>query len=216
MKLFRSRSDSLVSLDSHSPDILHIVLKVLRTILVDNAQEWFESTPAIKDLLATVLGIYQRGKFPKEIRTRVLIMLCDIVLDHKLYHLYGQNVFSNWLSTLPTLLCQPYVSPHVLKTFSHLSRQKNPIFTKHLEANRDAIIGRCFMKCIFGQLIFRTLKFNFFHFHSKFITSSNQWIGESSTGQTRYNQSVLLAEINMDTKPKRNNQITTFKRMAND
>lgn len=142
--MFRSFLDSLASLDSYSPDILHIVVKVLRTILVDNAQEWLETTPAIKDLLATVLSIYQRGKFPKDIRTRVLIMLCDIVLDHKLYHAYGSNAFSNWLPTLPTLLCQPYVSPHILKTFAHLVRQKNPIFVKHLEANRDAIIGKCF------------------------------------------------------------------------
>lgn len=135
--------DSLVYLDSHVPDILCIFVKLLRTIIVNKAQEWLDSMPEIKDLLATVLEINQRGKFPKEIRTRVLIMLCDVVLDHKLYNAYGQNIFNNWLATLPKLLCQPFVSPHVLKTFSHLARQMNPIFIKHLKENQDEINGKC-------------------------------------------------------------------------
>lgn len=134
--------DSLVALDSYSLDILNTFGKLLRTILVDNAEEWLDTIPTIRDLLANVLKIYQCGKFPKEIRTRILIMLCDIVLNHKLYNAYGQNIFSNWLQTLPNLLCLPFVSPHVLKTFSHLARQKNSIFMKHLEANQDSIIGK--------------------------------------------------------------------------
>lgn len=136
--------DSLVSLDTLTPDILQIIVKVLRTILVDSADEWLDTTPSIKELLARVLETYQRGKLPKEIRTRILIMLCDIVLDHKLYAAYGSNIFSNWLPTLPKLLCQPYVSPHILKMFSHLARQQNPIFMKHLDENQEAIIGNYF------------------------------------------------------------------------
>ncbi|XP_031640841.1 testis-expressed protein 10 [Contarinia nasturtii] len=133
--------ESLACVDSYGTDVLQILVKVLRTILVDNSQERLDTTSEIKELLSTVVVLYQRGKFPKEIRTRILIILCDIVLDHKLYIAYGQNIFSNWLSTLPKLLCQPYVSPHVLKTFSHLTRQKNPIFIKHLEESKDAIIA---------------------------------------------------------------------------
>lgn len=122
-------------------DILQIFVKILKTILVDNALESGSTTSSIKDLLTSVLTIYQRGKFPKEIRTKVLILLCDIVLDHKLYRAYGPSIFSSWLPTLPKLLCQPFVSPHILKTFSHLARQKNQIFLKHLAANQEDIIG---------------------------------------------------------------------------
>lgn len=110
--------------------------------IVNKAQE-LDVMPEIKSLLATVLGINQRAKFPKEVRIRVLIMLCDVVLNHKLYNAYGQNIFNDWLATLPELLCQPFVSPHVLKTFSHLARQKNPIFMKHLKENQDKIISEC-------------------------------------------------------------------------
>lgn len=134
-------TDSLGSLSSYTPDILQIVVKVLRVILLENVHEWLHTTPAVKELLAAVLDTYLRGKFPKEIRTKILIMLSDIVLDHKLYAVYGSNIFNNWLPTLPKLLCLPFVSSHVLKTFSHLARQKNPIFLQHLEANQDAILG---------------------------------------------------------------------------
>lgn len=127
-------------------DILQVFIKLLGRILVNYGQESSSTTSSIRDLLASVLTTYQRGKFPKEIRTRVLILLCDIVLDHKLYRAYGPNIFSSWLPTLPKLLCQPFVSPHVLKTFSHLARQKNPIFLKHLEANQRDIIGK--INCI--------------------------------------------------------------------
>lgn len=137
-----SLSESLSRLDSYAPEYLPIVVKVLRTVLVDNAKEWLGTTPALKDLLATVLTVYQRGQFPKEIRTRILILLCDIVLDHKLYTAYGQNIFNDWLPTLPKLLCQPFVSLHVLKTFSHLAKQKNPSFMKHLDENQHEIIGK--------------------------------------------------------------------------
>lgn len=135
-------SDNLASLESHALDCLPIVLKVLRTILVDNAHEWLGTIPAIKELLASVLAVYQRGKFPKEVRTKILIMLCDIVLDHQLYAMYGQNIFANWLPTLPKLLCQPFVSAHVLRTFSHLAKQKNPLFMNHLQENQNDIIGK--------------------------------------------------------------------------
>lgn len=140
-----SVSGNLTTLDVHTPDTLQNVVKLLRTILVENGHGLLETTPAIRELLAIVLEIYQRGKFPKEIRTRVLIMLCDIVLDHKLCVAYGQNIFSTWLPTLPKLLCQPYVSPHILKTFSHLARQRNPQFLAHLADHQQAILGKNFL-----------------------------------------------------------------------
>lgn len=121
---------------------MQIVVKVLRTILVENANDWLSTTASIKELLASVLVNYQRGKLPKEIRTRILIMLCDIVLNHKLCSAYGQNIFNNWLPTLPTLLCQPFVSSHILKTFSHLARQRNKLFLTHLEEKQNEILGK--------------------------------------------------------------------------
>lgn len=193
MLSFCSVPDSLALLDSYDLNILQIFIKLLRTILVDNATEWLATMPAIKDLLVTGLGIYQRRKFPNEIRTRILIMLCDIVLDHKLYNAYGQNIFSNWLPTLPKLLCQPFVSSHVLKTFSHLARQQNPIFMKHLEANQQAIIGKCLTERFDFVRLSTNWFFTFFRCFRQLIACSNQRFGKPNTRQTRYYQFILLA-----------------------
>lgn len=139
----------MVSLIASPSDIHQAICKVLRCILVENsAYHTADIVPAIRELLATVLETYQRGLFPKEIRTRILIMLCDIVLDNKLYAVYGEHLFNAWLPTLPKLLCQPYISTHILKTFSHLARQKNPHFMRHLDVNQAAIIGKSFLMLV--------------------------------------------------------------------
>lgn len=162
----------MVSLIASSSDIHQVICKVLHCILVETtAHDLMDTMPTIRTLLATVLETYQRGLFPKEIRTRIMIMLCDIVLDNKLYTAYGEHQFTNWLSTLPKLLCQPYISMHTLKTFSHLARQKNPHFMKHLDVNQMAIIGKSFLMFIGWRtwsgtdffLSFTPISYIFFH-----------------------------------------------------
>lgn len=162
----------MVSLIASPSDIHQAMCKVLRCILVENsAYHSIDTVPAIRELLATVLETYQRGLFPKEIRTRILIMLCDIVLDNKLYAVYGEHLFNAWLPTLPKLLCQPYISTHILKTFSHLARQKNPHFMKHLDVNQAAIIGKSFLMLLAFVFVssFSTLYSS--HTHSLLIAS---------------------------------------------
>lgn len=88
-KLIEYLKENLPHIETQTPECLQIVVKVLRTILVDNAILCLNSTPKTKDLLNCVLTTYQNGKLPKEIRTKMLIMLCDIVLDHRLYSAYG-------------------------------------------------------------------------------------------------------------------------------
>lgn len=79
----------LAHIETQSPDVLQAVIKALRTILFENAEEWISKQPSIRELLTTVIEIYQRGKFQKEIRTRILILLCDIVLNQALYKEFG-------------------------------------------------------------------------------------------------------------------------------
>lgn len=165
-------TDSMVSLNASPSDIHQAICKVLRCILVENSaihSATIDNVPAIRELLATVLETYQRGLFPKEIRTRIMIMLCDIVLDNKLYAVYGEHLFNAWLPTLPKLLCQPHISTHILKTFSHLARQKNPHFMKHLDVNQAAIIGKSFLMLVL--FIFSLSTLLSFHTHTYSILS---------------------------------------------
>lgn len=59
-----------------------------------------------------------------------------------LYHTYSHDLFTGWLISLPLLLCQPYVSHHVLTTFSCLAKQQNKMFLTNLEEHVPSIIGR--------------------------------------------------------------------------
>lgn len=51
------------------------------------------------------------------------------------------NSFAAWLPTLPTMLCQPYISHHVLATFSVLAKQNNDLFLKNLEHLVPNVLG---------------------------------------------------------------------------
>lgn len=54
---------------------------------------------------------------------------------------FRDDSFSAWLPTLPSMLCQPYISHHVLATFSVLAKQNNKTFLKHLEHLVPNVLG---------------------------------------------------------------------------
>ncbi|KAG4067129.1 hypothetical protein HA402_000120 [Bradysia odoriphaga] len=114
-------------------EVSTLLVKLLREILVENGENWTRALPGVRSFLRSVIQMYQNNRFSRDIRTRILILLCDIVLNWKLCKVYGDNSFSAWLPTLPTMLCQPYISHHVLATFSVLAKQNNDLFLKNLE-----------------------------------------------------------------------------------
>lgn len=80
---------NIQQLEHQNQEVSFALVKVLRAIFIVNGENWIKSNIDVKDLLKLVMGVYQRGKFSKDIRTKVLILLCDIVLNFKLYELYG-------------------------------------------------------------------------------------------------------------------------------
>lgn len=59
-----------------------------------------------------------------------------------LFLCYRNELFTSWLITLPQLLCQPFVSHHVLTTFSCLAKQQNQVFLDNLADHSSSIIGK--------------------------------------------------------------------------
>ncbi|KAJ6637077.1 Testis-expressed protein 10 like [Pseudolycoriella hygida] len=114
-------------------EVSSLLVKLLREILIENGENWAKVLPNLRSFLRSVIQTYQHNRFSRDIRTRILILLCDIVLNWKLCKVYGDNSFASWLPTLPTMLCQPYISHHVLVTFSVLAKQNNDLFLKNLE-----------------------------------------------------------------------------------
>lgn len=55
---------------------------------------------------------------------------------------HRNDLFTDWLVILPQMLCQPFVSQHVLITFACLAKQQNQLFLTHLEQQIPSIIGK--------------------------------------------------------------------------
>lgn len=92
-----------------------------------------------------VLALWVGGIFVER------VLLCfpfKIFLTCFLYYsMRSSAVFENWLSTLPKMLSKPYISSHVLNTFSRLAKQQNRAFLQSLQTNQSDIIGEC-TRCI--------------------------------------------------------------------
>lgn len=82
-------SDNIQQFENQPQEISMALVKVIRIILIDNGERWINSNVSVKDLLQQVMSLYQKGKFAKEIRTKILILLCDIVLNYRLTSTYG-------------------------------------------------------------------------------------------------------------------------------
>lgn len=74
---------------SASSDTSAALIKVLRSVLLRNGAEWTRAKVSTKKLLSTTIECYQKQKFAKEVRTKALVLLCDIVLDVHLCARYG-------------------------------------------------------------------------------------------------------------------------------
>lgn len=70
-------------------DVSLALIQVLRAILLQNGAEWTRSKVSTRKLLVVTLDSYRREKFAKDVRTKALVLLCDIVLNVKLCQLYG-------------------------------------------------------------------------------------------------------------------------------
>lgn len=81
--------DNIQQFENQNQEVSFTLVKLLRVILIENGERWIGSNVGVKDLLQQVMVLYQKGKFSKEIRTKILILLCDIVLNYRLSSTYG-------------------------------------------------------------------------------------------------------------------------------
>lgn len=82
-------SGNIQNLDNQNQEVSFTLVKLLRLVLIQNGENWIKSNIDVKDLLKSVLALYQNGKFSKDIRSKVLILLCDIGLNATLCSVYG-------------------------------------------------------------------------------------------------------------------------------
>lgn len=70
-------------------DVAFALLQVLRAVLLQNGAEWTRAKIGTRKLLTIALDTYQQQRFAKDVRTKALVLLCDVVLNVQLCKLYG-------------------------------------------------------------------------------------------------------------------------------
>lgn len=84
--------NNLQQFENQPQEVTLALVKVLRAILIDNGERWIKLNVSVRELLQQVMALYQKGRFAKDIRTKVLILLCDIVLNYRLSIVYGYAI----------------------------------------------------------------------------------------------------------------------------
>lgn len=73
-------SDHLLSIDTSHTEVSAALIKLLRTILIENGAAWNRSlSTSVVDLLTLIISYDDKGKFSRDIASKVFNLLCGIV-----------------------------------------------------------------------------------------------------------------------------------------
>lgn len=108
--------------------------------------------PGVKDLLKSLIAFYlsEENAFRKENKTKISILLCNILLDNELVKKFGPDIFQQWIKVLPDQLLGESVSQRVLDVFTHLCRQMNRHFLASLEQKLGDVVQNLFKIKVIG------------------------------------------------------------------
>ncbi|XP_053675369.1 testis-expressed protein 10 homolog [Anopheles nili] len=123
-----------------SAEVTNLMLQVLRYMLLDT--DCMSVNQETRVLLQTLLEVYITAKLPQEIRNRILVLFCDIIVrNDSLWRNYGKELFTLWLKMLPNLLCKPIIDLEVLKALLCLGQRGNAPFLEVLEGTAKQIVA---------------------------------------------------------------------------
>lgn len=64
-------------------------VKVFSLVLLENGQDWSRIRTDTTGVLKNVLVLYESKHISKNCRDKIMVLLCDIVLNDKLLKIYG-------------------------------------------------------------------------------------------------------------------------------
>ncbi|XP_058065748.1 testis-expressed protein 10 homolog [Anopheles bellator] len=118
----------------------NLMLQVLRFMLLEKRGHFVNEES--RALLKTLMEVYIRSRLPQDIRNRILVLFCDIIVrSDTLCRQYGEDLFTLWLKMLPNLLCKPTIDMTVLRALLCLAQRNKEAFLDVLEANAKEIIS---------------------------------------------------------------------------
>ncbi|XP_065362774.1 testis-expressed protein 10 [Calliphora vicina] len=126
----------------NSYDFLRPLVLALRALLLENGSALLDlHEDATKILLRSCIKAFLSNKFSEVgISSKILILLCEIVQDSKLYNAYGSEEFCEFLEYLPKLLLKPTISEACLVAMGKLGKQQNTIFLNALRSILSKVV----------------------------------------------------------------------------
>lgn len=80
-------TDNLLVIDTNQTDVSLALIKLLRTILIENGTAWNRSvSTSVVDLLTLIVSYDDKGKFSRDIATKIFNLLCGIVTTQVAYY----------------------------------------------------------------------------------------------------------------------------------
>uniref|UniRef100_A0A336MCB0 CSON013034 protein n=1 Tax=Culicoides sonorensis TaxID=179676 RepID=A0A336MCB0_CULSO len=106
----------------------------------------------VKDLLKSLIALYMNpdNSIRKEIKTQILMLLCNILLDNAVNKKVDNDIFQQWIQSLPDLLLGESCSYKVLNVIIHLCRQLNKNILLSLEHKMLEIVKNLFKIKVIG------------------------------------------------------------------
>lgn len=122
------------SRDSH----INFMFSILQFVFLEANVSWI--CPKTKEILRALINLYLGEKTKTETKSKILMLLCKIVMSPERSARLGNEMFANWIRTLPNLLLKESVTFEVLQVLVLLSRQSNKAFLVSLTEQVGKIV----------------------------------------------------------------------------
>lgn len=133
-------NEKLENWSNRNNALLPQLTKLLRTLFLKASKIWYRNRLDLSETLQLVVNACC-DQSKREMQLQLFPVVSDIMLDHTLHELHGENAFKEFISTLPNLLLQPKIHESTIQIINKIVLRYRKWIEKELVANHDSIIG---------------------------------------------------------------------------
>lgn len=72
---------NLLVSELQSNEVSANLTKFLRIVFIENTRKWLQTVPTVAGLLTTIVSLDEKGKLPKEIRSKIFNFICEVITN---------------------------------------------------------------------------------------------------------------------------------------
>ncbi|XP_058794298.1 testis-expressed protein 10 homolog [Phymastichus coffea] len=132
-------TDKLENWSNNEAFAVGSMVKVLNILFLQASAIWYRNKIYLGKVLKSSIDTYL-NKTKKDLQKHLFAILKNIVMDHTLRHLHEEEVFKEFIKTLPALLLKDTIHESTICMLNKVVLQYRQWLQKELEENYDAII----------------------------------------------------------------------------